>query len=175
MNSLRTSRAGGSRRRERGQVTVEFALILPLFLILVFGIIKFGIAINYWLDMQRVANQGARWAAVNRYPIASTGTYCADNGGTLTAGCSTASLVQVLAGSKVAVGETLTPCIYFPSTTGPGNTPQVGDPVNVTIKRHLSLGIPFIPLGVTVSGKATMRLEQTPTVFTYTTANNAPC
>ena len=47
---------------------VEFALILFPLLILVAGIIQFGIALNYWLDMQRIANQGARWAAVNNWP-----------------------------------------------------------------------------------------------------------
>ena len=50
--------------RESGQATVEFALILFPLLLLVAGIIWFGIGLNYWLDMQRIANQGARWAAV---------------------------------------------------------------------------------------------------------------
>ena len=47
---------------------VEFALILFPLLMLVAGIIQFGIGLNYWLDMQRIANQGARWAAVNNWP-----------------------------------------------------------------------------------------------------------
>ena len=53
---------------ESGQATVEFALILFPLLILVVGIIQFGIGLNYWLDMKRIANQGARWAAVNNWP-----------------------------------------------------------------------------------------------------------
>ena len=48
---------------------VEFALILFPLLIIVAGIIQFGIALNYWLDMQRIANQGARWAAVNCWSV----------------------------------------------------------------------------------------------------------
>src|SRR3972149_11101663 len=56
------------RDRESGQATTEFALILFPLLILVAGIIYFGIGLNYWLDMQRIANQGARWAAVNNWP-----------------------------------------------------------------------------------------------------------
>ena len=47
---------------------VEFALILFPLLILVVGIIQFGIGLNYWLDMNRLANQGARWAVVNGWP-----------------------------------------------------------------------------------------------------------
>ena len=54
--------------RESGQAMVEFALILFPLLLLVAGIIQFGIGLNYWLDMQRIANQGARWAAVNNWP-----------------------------------------------------------------------------------------------------------
>ena len=54
--------------RESGQAMVEFALILIPLLILVVGIIQFGIGLNYWLDMNRLSNQGARWAVVNEYP-----------------------------------------------------------------------------------------------------------
>jgi Flp pilus assembly protein TadG len=65
-------RANRRRDRESGQALVEFALILPLFLMIVVGIIQFGVALNFWLDLQRIANQGARWAAVNCGQSAST-------------------------------------------------------------------------------------------------------
>ena len=64
-------RARHRQDRESGQAMVEFALILFPLLLLVVGIIQFGIALNYWLDMQRIANQGARWAVVN---VARTAT-----------------------------------------------------------------------------------------------------
>lgn len=54
--------------RERGQAVVEVALILPLLLVLVFGMIEFGRALNYWIDMTHLANEGARYATVNRWP-----------------------------------------------------------------------------------------------------------
>ena len=60
------------RDRESGQATTEFALILLPLLLIVSGIIYFGIGLNYWLDMQRIANQGARWAAVDCGQKAST-------------------------------------------------------------------------------------------------------
>ena len=56
------------KNNENGQAMVEFALILFPLLILVVGIIQFGIGLNYWLDMNRLSNQGARWAVVNGYP-----------------------------------------------------------------------------------------------------------
>ena len=46
----------------------------PLLMIVV-GIIQFGIGLNYWLDMQRIANQGARWAAVNCARSAQTPSF----------------------------------------------------------------------------------------------------
>ena len=64
-NSPRARRGGARRSRERGQALVEFALIAPLFLLIVVGIIQFGIGLNYWLDLNRIANQGARWAVVD--------------------------------------------------------------------------------------------------------------
>ena len=55
-------------RDERGQATTEFALIFIPLMMVVAGIIYFGIGLNYWLDMNRVANQGARSAAVDNWP-----------------------------------------------------------------------------------------------------------
>ena len=48
---------------------VEFVLISPLIFLLVGGIIQLALALNYWMDMQRIANQGASWAVVARYPL----------------------------------------------------------------------------------------------------------
>jgi Flp pilus assembly protein TadG len=53
-------------RNEQGTAVVEFALIaLPLCLI-VFGILDFGRALNYFNDVTQLAGQGARAAAVNQ-------------------------------------------------------------------------------------------------------------
>ena len=160
-------RAGVSRAGERGQTVVEFALILPVFVVLVAGVIRFGIALNYWLDIQRVANQGARWAVVNRYPLPN-GTSC-----TGASPCSP-TLQQVMGQQRLASGENTVPCISFTANSGPGDpaTPAIGDPVTVSITRKFSLGIPFVPLSVNINGSATMRLEQVPTVFQ---ADPGPC
>jgi Flp pilus assembly protein TadG len=53
------------RREQRGTAVVEFALLaVPLCLIL-FGILDFGRALNYYNDVTQLAGQGARAAAVN--------------------------------------------------------------------------------------------------------------
>jgi len=53
---------------ERGTALVEFALIAPLLFLLIFGIIDFGRALNYYNETTQLAGQGARAAAVNRNP-----------------------------------------------------------------------------------------------------------
>jgi Flp pilus assembly protein TadG len=56
---------------ERGAVAVEFALLLPLLLSLVFGIIQFGLALNEKLTLTHAAREGARAAVVGADPVAA--------------------------------------------------------------------------------------------------------
>lgn len=50
--------------REQGAQIVEFAFLLPIFLLLVFGIIDFGRAYFSWIIITNGAREGARAAAV---------------------------------------------------------------------------------------------------------------
>lgn len=51
---------------QKGIQTVEFAFLLPIFLLLVFGIIDFGRAYLSWLNVTTGAREGARAAAVGK-------------------------------------------------------------------------------------------------------------
>ena len=53
-------------RRERGAAAVEFALLLPLLLLLVFGLIDFGRALNAQITLTQAAREGARLAALGQ-------------------------------------------------------------------------------------------------------------
>jgi len=53
-----------SLRREDGQALVELALVIPLLLIILFGIVDFGMALNQYNDTTNLANLGARAVAV---------------------------------------------------------------------------------------------------------------
>jgi Flp pilus assembly protein TadG len=64
MRHSRRTRVGN----ERGTAVVEFALIAPLLFLLIFGIIDFGRALDYYNQLTQLAGQGARAAAVNRNP-----------------------------------------------------------------------------------------------------------
>ena len=52
------------RRGERGQSLVEFALIIPFFLIVVFAVADFGLGFRAWITVTNSAREGARLAAV---------------------------------------------------------------------------------------------------------------
>ena len=54
-------------RNEKGASAVEFALVVPIFLMLVFGIFQFGIAFNNWIALTHAAREGVRLAAVGQY------------------------------------------------------------------------------------------------------------
>ena len=54
-------------RNEKGASAVEFALVLPIFIMLVFGIFQFGIAFNNWIAITHAAREGARLAVVGQY------------------------------------------------------------------------------------------------------------
>jgi len=51
-------------RRERGAAAVEFALVVPLLLMLVFGIISYGMMLSFRQGLTQAASEGARAAAV---------------------------------------------------------------------------------------------------------------
>jgi hypothetical protein len=134
---------------------VEFALVAPLLFLILFGMLDFGRAFNYWLDSTHLANEGARWAVVNKNP-ASSGTLQhyiqqqADTG-------------ELRDGGSSSVPDPMEVCVNFPS----GGT--VGQPVQVTatVTYHW---LPFISdrinvLATTVTGSSTMRLEAVPTNY----------
>ncbi|MCZ2403968.1 pilus assembly protein [Paenarthrobacter sp. Z7-10] len=53
------------RNSERGAVAVELALVLPVLLLLVLGIMEFGRAYNVQISASQAAREGARYVAVN--------------------------------------------------------------------------------------------------------------
>jgi Flp pilus assembly protein TadG len=55
------------RRRERGQTLTEFALVLPLVALLLFGVIQFGIVYHQYVTLTDAVRAGARQGAVGRH------------------------------------------------------------------------------------------------------------
>ena len=59
-----TRQGARSRRRDDGAAAVEFALIAPLLILLVFGIISYAYMLSFRQGMSQGASEGARAAAV---------------------------------------------------------------------------------------------------------------
>lgn len=166
---MRTRTLNGVRTgpdRESGQATIEFALILVPLLILVVGIIQFGIGLNFWLDEQRIANQGARFAVVNSWPgcprsepVPLAGANCTGTN-TLQAYLGQQAISKGLKGS-VSVD------VCYPDDGDPTTTVgTVGTPVRVTLDAPYAFRA-IMKLGtLNLRGRATMRLEQDATHLT---------
>jgi hypothetical protein len=134
---------------------VEFVLVSPLLFLLVGGIIQFALALNYWLDMQRIANQGARWAVVSQYPLPNDsmckGSPCEP------------TLQETLAAHAQSDGLDPSVSICFPDSAGGGGA--VGTPVRVRVESPFTF-VPILGIGkVTLGADAEMRIEQRPVVY----------
>ena len=53
-------------RSDNGQTMVEFAIVLPVLCLLLFGVIQFGILFNNYITLTDAVRAGARKAAVSR-------------------------------------------------------------------------------------------------------------
>ncbi|MCH7998421.1 MAG: pilus assembly protein [Chloroflexi bacterium] len=64
MLKLIRRRTEKGQRGEKGQALVEFALLVPIFLILLFAIVDFGMGFHSWITVTNSAREGARLGAV---------------------------------------------------------------------------------------------------------------
>lgn len=56
-----------TRQKRKGQTLAEFAITLPILLLLVFGVIEFGRVFQAWVTLQNSARAAARYASTGRY------------------------------------------------------------------------------------------------------------
>jgi len=61
-------------KNERGQTMTEFALILPILLVLLFGIVQFGVIFNNYVTLTDAARTASRKGAVSRNESDPKGT-----------------------------------------------------------------------------------------------------
>ena len=167
-------RSDRTTRREDGQATVEFAIVIPLLLLLIVGIFEFGKAFNYWIDLNHLANEGARWAAVDKVPPygsnpGESSPTCDQIKQYLFSQMNTGDLQKkVEAKPPDAPLKNIRLSVLIPPDRL-DQTPQIGDAVEVSIQAPgyaiASLGESFNLGTVTLGAKSTMRLEQVPTWY----------
>lgn len=155
---------------ERGSVMIEFALILPILLLLILGILDFAKAINYWNDTNQLAADGARFAAVDRNPGEDFDPPVTDFRDFIRLQAETAELqtgkhfpgTADEEDSPSTMGRPLEVCVHLDTNA---TTPRaVGNWVKVEVKTVYNL-IPFLAEktkfgNVAIRGEAVMRLEQ---------------
>jgi Flp pilus assembly protein TadG len=142
---------------ERGDALVEFAVVLPVLLLIIVGIMTFGRYENYSIQETNLASQAVRWAAVNNNPSSTK---------------SLQSYVQSQVTGELANGSsdvTAPVQVYLYYPTGSSNT--VGSAVRACVVSTVKL-VPM--LGAATSAQiiqsASMRIEQLAT--NWSTSSN---
>ena len=124
-------------RREDGVAMTEFALILPIFMVIVAGMLGFGRVFFYWIQANHVANETARWAIVDRNPYAPT---------TLQTAAANSSGVEFDSNTTVCI-------------TRQGDK-NLGAPLEVTVAKPFTF-VPILGIGkITIRASSTMRIER---------------
>jgi Flp pilus assembly protein TadG len=136
-------------RNQSGQAAIEFALVVPLLLAVLFLLVGFSRVFNTYNDLNQMAADGARFAAVGNFPGAP-------------ALLSNADTPQSQAATIVG------PSYALPGSSTFGAACTVGGTVKVTSTASVTL-IPFVPYinrlipGLAnLTGSAQMRVEQCP-------------
>lgn len=121
------------RRRERGQAVVEFALILPLMILLVLIAIDFGRLFYTYVGMTNAAREGAAYGSQHASCLVpSDGVVCADP-----ANITYVTRQEAGGDPTLAVSKACSPSCAS-SSSGAGNT------VTVTTAKSYAFLTPFV-------------------------------
>jgi TadE-like protein len=144
---------------QRGAALIEFVLVLPLVLLILFGMIDFGKAFSYWNDETHLANEAARYAVVNKNPLGGPSLEAAvkdDAAGELKNGCDGCSIPSP--------GIDVSFCFVRPLADGVTPDTSVGAPLRATVTTTYHwlayLVGQGLPLTSGLGASSTMRVEQ---------------
>ena len=134
-------------KNERGAVAVEFALLAPLMVIILFAIIEYGVAMTRALAYASSARDGARYAAVHCRPPSTT-VKCTD------------ALIQTRIVASMPTGYPVT-FTSFSATPEDCSLPaSVGQIVTVKWEQVVPIDVPFLPdLSWTIHPSGSFRCE----------------
>lgn len=129
-------------RRDDGAQVVEFALIVPIVLVLIGAIVQFGFMFNAQITVTQAAREGARYASLNAVSTGCDATCVTGKVRTKVEGAAPG-----LSFSNPATQITVTTC----SSGSDENTDAV-----VIVEYTVNLGAPLFNQTVHVRGKAHM-------------------
>lgn len=161
----------GRLRDERGQAMVEFAFVIPIFLLVVVGILFFARFLTYTSDATHLSEIAVRYASVNEDPACALGTSpnsCSTNLATYVASQGVTGEFSSRPNSSdptyaVKQGGSVGICIGAPG----GGTGAQGTPIAATVTATFQ-AIPF--LGFTtihVSETSSEMMEQNADLALY--------
>lgn len=146
------SRIASRRRtaRSRGQALAEFALVAPIFFLILFGIIDFGRYVYYVQVLSNAAREGARYAIVHgELGIPPTGPGSSDVDGN--------AVKTVVRNYAIGViGITDPDVLTITPTWDPENNKR-NTKVTVVVEYDFRSVIPLVPIpAITVKGESTL-------------------
>jgi Flp pilus assembly protein TadG len=127
----------------RGQATVEFALVLTILVLMIYGILEVSRLVFINTEVSNAAREAARYAAV-------------------TPGATHTDLVAVV-DSKMALADPSSIQVCDSACLGNSNTLHTFNPVQVKVTYEWTTLVPFLQLGqLTLSSTATELIEYDP-------------
>jgi TadE-like protein len=138
------------RNRSRAQALVEFALVVPWFFLLLFGIIEAGRFIFYYETLSNATREGARYAIVNGANTLGcpSGPPAPGSSGCDTSGANVSARVRQ---SGIGLPNAITVTPTWTPDNGRGST------VNVTAQMTYHVLVPVVPLpDITVKAESTL-------------------
>ncbi|HVL89471.1 MAG TPA: TadE family protein [Actinomycetota bacterium] len=140
-------------RGQRGASAVEFAIVLPVIALMLFGIIDFGVVLNNQNTVRAAAREGARLGAVAQFTGGAGCTIVGTVSSTETRG-----LMCLIKERNHPIGEAARVRVIVPSPY------RAGEPLVVCVQTKMSsltgFTSPFFE-SKTVTAKTTMRVERT--------------
>lgn len=130
---MRFSPCDSRRPRDEGAAAVELALLLPLLLTILLGILGFGRAFHTQLELSNAAQEGARYMVFS--PSASVGT----------------------AQGVVVAAASLVPPLTSGDVVVTGSCATAGSNITVTASRVVTFTYVLGDFNRTITGRAVMR------------------
>jgi len=105
---------GSFGRSERGQALVEFALVVPMLLLLLLGVVEFGRAWNAYQVITDAAREAARSAVVANQATTQEDVFEVIDSAMRRAGLDSGSATRTIDGFRAGTGEPATIAIVYP-------------------------------------------------------------